>query len=156
MRKDNLEQVKRLLEKQEMVMARKLADHNALKTVAAVGIFLIMILGSTFIGIYKFANPTYRTEAVIQLAPPPAQQGVAGNDLQAWMARQMEFMRTDDVTFAAWKVLRSPEGHYAMHDLREEWLASLTRNLVMQIDPTTKTLDGSLFRTDRGGGQPGL
>ena len=136
-RKENLEQVKRLLEKQEMVMARKLADHNALKTVAAVGIFVIMVLGSTFIGVYKFANPTYRSEAVIQLAPA---QGVAGNELQGWMARQMEFMRSEDVTFAAWKILRSPENHYAMQDGRDEWLTSLTKNLVMQIDPTTKTL----------------
>lgn len=136
-RKENLEQVKRLLEKQEMVMARKLADHNALKTVAAVGIFVIMVLGSTFIGVYKFANPTYRSEAVIQLAPA---QGMSGAPLQSWMARQMEFMRSEDVTFAAWKVLRSPEEHYAMHDVREEWLNSLMKNLVMQIDPTTKTL----------------
>jgi chromosome segregation ATPase len=53
-RKENLEQVKRLLEKQEMVMARKLADHNAIKTVAAVGIFVIMVLGGAFLGVYKF------------------------------------------------------------------------------------------------------
>ncbi len=137
-RKENLEQVKRLLEKQEMVMARKLADHNALKTVAAVGIFVIMVLGSVFISVYKFVNPIYRSEAVVQLVPPATTpQGPA---LQAWLARQMEFIRSDDVTFTAWKMLRTPDEHYGMHDVREDWLASLSKNLSLQLDAGTKTL----------------
>jgi len=136
-RKENLEQVKRLLEKQEMIMARKLADHNALKTVAAVGIFLILILGSVFCGVYKFVNPTYRSEATVQLAPPANLQGV---ELQAWLTRQMEFMRSPEVTFAAWKVLRSEGEHYSMHDVREEWVASLGQRLSMQLDGATRTL----------------
>jgi chromosome segregation ATPase len=136
-RKENLEQVKRLLEKQEMVMARKLADHNALKTVAAVGIFVIMVLGSVFIGVYKFVNPVYRSEAVVQLAPPAS---IAGAEQQAWMAKQVDFFRTDDLTFTAWKMLRAPDEHYGMHDVREEWLASLSKNLSVQLDPASKTV----------------
>ena len=136
-RKENLEQVKRLLEKQEMVMARKLADHSALKTVAAVGIFVIMILGSVFAGVYKFANPSFRSEAVVQLAPPT---GLAGADLQAWVDKQVEFIKSDDVTFAAWKMLRTPDEHYGMHDVREEWLGSLPRNLTLKPDLATKTV----------------
>jgi chromosome segregation ATPase len=136
-RKENLEQVKRLLEKQEMVMARKLADHNALKTVAAVGIFVIMVLGSVFIGVYKFVNPIYRSEAVVQLAPPAS---ITGPEQQSWMAKQVDFFRADDLTFTAWKMLRTPDEHYGMHDVREEWLASLPKSLVLQLDPGTKTV----------------
>ena len=67
-RKENLEQVKRLLEKQEMVMARReLADHNAIKTVAAVGIFVIMVLGSVFFGVYRFVHPVYRSQALVTI-----------------------------------------------------------------------------------------
>ena len=76
-RGNSLEQVKRLLEKQELVMARKLADHGALKTVAAVGIFVIMILGATFFGVYQFVSPTYRSEAIVAL---PANGLVASVD----------------------------------------------------------------------------
>ena len=136
-RKENLEQVKRLLEKQEMVMARKLADHNAIKTVAAVGIFVIMVLGSVFVGVYHFIYPVYRSEAVVKLAPPPDLQG---QDLTTWLGSQMEYVRSKETTFAAWKVLRSNEEHYAMHDVREEWLASLGKHLSMDADASTKTL----------------
>jgi hypothetical protein len=136
-RKENLEQVKRLLEKQEMVMARKLADHSALKTVAAVGIFLIMILGSVFFGVYKFVAPTYRGVAVVQLAPPA---GLQGTELQAWLTRQMEFLRSQDVTFAAWRILRGGDQHYTMHDVREEWLATLGKSLTMQLDGASRAL----------------
>jgi chromosome segregation ATPase len=136
-RKENLEQVKRLLEKQEMVMARKLADHNALKTVAAVGIFLIMILGSVFLGVYKFVSPMYRSEAVVQLAPPAGLEGV---ELQAWLTRQMEFMRSNEVTFAAWKVLRSEGENYSMHDVREQWMSSLGTKLNMELDGAARRL----------------
>ncbi len=130
-RKENLEQVKRLLEKQEMVMARKLADHNAIKTVAAVGIFVIMVLGSVFFGIYHFVNPLYRAEATVQLAVPSNLQGA---DLELWFNKQMEFVRSDEVTSAAWKVLRSPDEHYGMHDVREEWAGSLGSHLTMELD----------------------
>lgn len=136
-RKENLEQVKRLLEKQEMVMARKLADHNAIKTVAAVGIFVIMILGSAFFGVYRFMSPVFRSEAVVQLTPPAGLQGL---EAEAWLSRQMEFVRSPEVTHAAWKVLRSAEEHYAMHDVRDEWLGSINKHLSMQIDSPGKTL----------------
>ncbi len=136
-RKENLEQVKRLLEKQEMVMARKLADHNALKTVAAVGIFVIMVLGSAFLSVYKFVAPNYRTEAVVQLVVPA---GVTGQELSAWQSRQAEFVRNSEVTYAAWKILRGPDERYAMHDVRDEWLQSLVKNLTLQLDPQSKTL----------------
>lgn len=136
-RKENLEQVKRLLEKQEMVMARKLADHNALKTVAAVGIFVIMVLGSVFVSVYKFMNPVYRSEAVVQLAAPA---GLQGAELLAWETRQREFLRNNEVTFAAWKVLRGVDEKYAMHDVRDEWLAALTRHLDVQLDTQSRTL----------------
>jgi hypothetical protein len=136
-RKENLEQVKRLLEKQEMVMARKLADHNALKTVAAVGIFLILILGSVFFGVYKFVSPVYRSEALVQLSPPAGMQGA---ELQAWLSRQMEFLRTPEVTFAAWKVLRAEGERYGMHDVREEWVGSLKDSLSMELEEGTRTM----------------
>ena len=118
-------------------MARKLADHNALKTVAAVGIFVIMVLGSVFIGVYKFVNPVYRSEAVVQLAPPAS---ISGPEQQAWLSKQVDFFRNDDVTFTAWKMLRTPDEHYGMHDVREEWVASLPKNLIVQLDPGTKTV----------------
>ena len=136
-RKENLEQVKRLLEKQEMVMARKLADHNAIKTVAAVGIFVIMVLGSVFFGVYRFVPPLYRSEAVVQLAAPPDLQGV---ELQAWLNQQKAFMWSGEVTAAAWKILRNGEDHYAMHDVREEWLGSLGSHLSLSLDPASNTL----------------
>jgi len=120
-----------------MVMARKLADHNAIKTVCAVGIFVIMILGSAFFGVYRFVHPEYRSEAVVQLAPPAELQGI---ELEAWFNRQMEFVRNQEVTAGAWKVLRSTEEHYAMHDVRDEWIASLPKHLAMQLDSSTKTL----------------
>ena len=91
-RRENLEQVKRLLEKQEMVMARKLADHNAFKTVAAVGIFVIMVLGSAFLGVNHFVHPLYRSEAVVQLAAP---QDLHGADLESWMNKQAEAVRSE-------------------------------------------------------------
>jgi uncharacterized protein involved in exopolysaccharide biosynthesis len=96
-----------------------------------------MILGSVFTAVYKFVNPVYRSEAVVQLAPPA---GLAGAELQAWLTRQMEFVRSNDVTFAAWKVLRSESEHYAMHDVREEWVGSLGKNLSMQLDGASRTL----------------
>jgi chromosome segregation ATPase len=136
-RKENLEQVKRLLEKQEMVMARKLADHNAVKTVAAVGIFVIMVLGSVFFSVYRFVRPVYRSEAVVQLAAP---QELAATDLDAWLRQQMEFTRSSDVTYAAWKILRGEDEHYAMHDVRDEWLATLPSHLHLTLDSGSKTL----------------
>jgi hypothetical protein len=137
LRKENLEQVKRLLEKQEMVMARKLADHNAIKTVAAVGIFVIMILGSAFAGVYRFVRPVYRSEAIVQLAAPKDLQGA---DLENWLNKQMAFVRDNDVTFGAWKILRGSDEHYSMHDVRDEWVASLNKNLAMQLDAATQKL----------------
>ncbi len=136
-RKENLEQVKRLLEKQEMVMARKLADHNAIKTVAAVGIFVIMVLGSVFFGVYHFVKPIYRSEAVVQLAAP---QNVQPPQLDSWLKQQMEFVRSSDVTYAAWNILRSADEHYAMHDVRDEWLATLPSHLHLTLDAGSKTL----------------
>jgi len=136
-RKENLEQVKRLLEKQEMVMARKLADHNAIKTVAAVGIFVIMILGSVFIGVYRFVRPVYRSEAVVQLAAP---QNLQGAELDGWLKQQMDYMRSNEVTSAAWKVLRSEEQHYSMHDVRDEWVNSLPSRLNLTLDGGSKAL----------------
>ena len=147
-RKENLEQVKRLLEKQEMVMARKLADHNALKTVAAVGIFVIMVLGSVFLSVYKFVSPEFRSEAVVQLAPPPGLQGV---ELQAWQTRTAEFARNNEVTYAAWKILRGPDEKYAMHDVRDEWIGSLARQMVVQLDPQSKTVAIRYSGTDPAG-----
>jgi chromosome segregation ATPase len=140
LRKENLEQVKRLLEKQEMVMARKLADHNALKTVAAVGIFVIMILGSTFFGVYKFVNPVYGSEALVRVAPPPPPAGPSGAEATVWLNKQAEAVRSEGVTFEAWKKLRSDEVKYGGHEGREEWLASLDKNLSVKVDPGTKTL----------------
>ncbi len=77
-----------------------------LKTVAAVGIFVIMVLGSVFISVYKFVNPIYRSEAVVQLTPPAATVASGTAATQAWLTRQMEFIRSEDVTFTAWKILR--------------------------------------------------
>jgi len=136
-RKENLEQVKRLLEKQEMVMARKLADHNAFKTVAAVGIFVIMVLGSAFFGVNHFVHPLYRSEAVVQLAAP---QDLHGAELESWMNKQMEAVRSNDVTFAAWKVLHSGDTHYTLQDVRDEWIATLPRSLQLSVDSHAKTL----------------
>ena len=76
-----------------MVMARKLADHNAIKTVAAVGIFVIMVLGSVFFGIYRFVRPTYRSEAVVQLAVP---QDLQGADVDTWITKQIEFVKSEE------------------------------------------------------------
>jgi uncharacterized protein involved in exopolysaccharide biosynthesis len=118
-----------------MVMARKLADHNALRTVAAVGIFLLMILGSSFVGIYTFLSPVYRTEAVIHTAP-----GNAEADIDGWLNRQVDFIKSPEVTSAAWRILRSPDNHYAMHDVREEWLNSFTSHLTIAPDDAARTL----------------
>jgi chromosome segregation ATPase len=136
-RRDNLEQVKRLLEKQEMVMARKLADHNAIKTVCAAGIFVIMVFASVFFGVYRFVHPVYRGQSVVQLAPPPELKGA---ELDAWMNKQMAFLRSPEVAGGAWKVLRSPEEHYSMHDVREEWANSLGENLSLKVDTGAKTV----------------
>ncbi len=137
-RKENLEQVKRLLEKQEMVMARKLADHNAVKTVAAVGIFVIMISGRhAFLGVYQFVRPVYQSEATIKLAPQPTLTGPA---LDAWINAQAEYIKSPEVTAAAWKVLRGGDEHYAMHSTTDEWLASLGKNLSVDASASTGTL----------------
>ncbi len=135
LRKENLEQVKRLLEKQEMVMARKLADHNAIKTVAAAGIFVIMVLGSVFFGVYRFVRPVYRSEAVIQLAAPEN-----STDVDGWLGKQMAFLRSNEVAYTAWKLLREGDEHYNMHDVREEWLASLGDHLSIARDAGGKAL----------------
>lgn len=119
-----------------MVMARKLADHKALKTVAAVGIFVIMILGSSFFGVYKFVSPIYHSEAIVQLSPPA---NLAGPQRQVWFTRQMEDVKSRDVTYAAWNILRSDD-HYGMHDVREAWLNSLNKNLTLKIDNANATL----------------
>ncbi len=136
-RRENLEQVKRLLEKQEMVMARKLADHNAFKTVAAVGIFVIMVLGSAFFGVTHFVRPLYQSEAVVQLAAPSDLQGT---DLQNWLNNQVQYLHSNDVAVAAWKVLKSAENHYTLQDVREEWLASLQKNLTLSLDSRAKSI----------------
>jgi len=105
--------------------------------VAAVGIFVIMVLGSVFFGVYRFANPVYRAEAIVQLAPPATAHGV---ELEAWFTRQVEFLKSTEVTTAAWKALRAPDEHYAMHDVREEWLATLPKLLNLQLDEASKTV----------------
>ncbi|HVT81800.1 MAG TPA: hypothetical protein VHM90_14235 [Phycisphaerae bacterium] len=136
-RRENLEQVKRLLEKQEMVMARKLADHNAIKTVAAVGIFVIMVLGSVFFGIYRFVRPTYRSEAVVQLAVP---QDLQGSDVDTWISKQIDFVKSEENTALAWQVLRSGDVHYSMHDVRDQWLESLPSHLSVTRDAQNKSM----------------
>ncbi|MCL2645736.1 MAG: hypothetical protein FWD61_01880, partial [Phycisphaerales bacterium] len=141
-RKENLEQVKQLLEQQEMVMARKLADHSALKTVAAVGIFMILTLVASFVGVYKFAKLGYQAEAIVQLYPPASMKG---QELDAWLTRQSVTVKLDDVTFEAWKLLRS-DGHYSMYDVRDSWLGSLARNLDVQVDSTDPRLPTLLIR----------
>ena len=147
-RKENLEQVRRLLEKQEMVVARKLADHNAIRTVAAVGIFVIMVLGGVFLGVYRFVHPLYRSEAVVQLAPPADLQG---EDLQKWLNSQSLFMRSKELTDGAWNVLRSPEVRYAMHDVREAWAGSLPERLTLSLDSGSKTLAVKYTGPEAGG-----
>jgi hypothetical protein len=129
-RKENLEQVKRLLEKQEMVMARKLADHSAIKTVAAVILGVGMILGMTFLAVYKFVSPVYGSEALVQVAAPanlgPAEAG-------AWLNQQAEAVSSQANTFEAWKKLRSDEVKYGVHESREEWVGTLPKNLVTSV-----------------------
>ncbi|HVS71385.1 MAG TPA: hypothetical protein VHQ47_09040 [Phycisphaerae bacterium] len=134
-KRDTLEQVKRFLERQEMVMARKLADHHALRTVAAVGIFLLMVLGASFAAIYTFVSPVYRAEAVVQTAPP-----AGGVQADAWLEQQAAFLRSPELTAAAWRILRAPDNHYAMHDVREEWVGSLVSHLSVTPDDAAHTL----------------
>jgi hypothetical protein len=80
-------------------------------------------------------SPVYRTEAVIHTAP-----GSAERDTDAWLTRQAEFIRSPEVTGAAWRILRSPDNHYAMHDVREEWLNSFAKHLTIAPDPAQRTL----------------
>ncbi|HVX85669.1 MAG TPA: hypothetical protein VH253_12885 [Phycisphaerae bacterium] len=136
-KRDTLEQVKRFLERQEMVMARKLADHHALRTVAAVGIFLLMVLGGSFAAVYTWVSPLYRGEAVIQTAPPPRAGGVQAD---AWLQQQAAFLRSPELTSAAWRILRAPDNHYAMHDAQEDWINSLPRHLTIIPDDTARSL----------------
>ncbi len=117
-------------------MARKLADHNALKTVAAVGIFVIMILGGTFTAVYRFVNPVYRTEAVLQLTPPA---GVTDQALPAWFERQATILRSDEeLQQVCWQALCAE--NYALQDTREEFSHSLPGNLRVQADPAARTV----------------
>ena len=95
------------------------------------------MLGSVFAGVYKFVNPTFRSEATVQLAAPAGAQGA---ELQKWLSQQTEFVRNHEVTDAAWKLLRGTDEKYAMHDGREEWQASLAKSLALQMDPQGKTL----------------
>jgi len=135
-RRDNLEQVKRLLEKQETIMVRKLADHNAIKTVAAVGILLIMILGSTFAGVYRFVNPEYRGEALVQLTPPAE---ITPDKTEAWLQSQATLLRANaTVQQIAWTALR--QDGYAMHDTKEAWGLSLPADLTTTVDAASKAI----------------
>lgn len=140
---ENLEQVKRLMEKQELIMARKLADHAAIKTVAAVGIFVIMILGITFAGVYWLISPVYRTEAVVQLTAlnPQSPPERIAQALQS----AMEQMQSQNVTYPAWVALRA--GNYNLQDNRQEWLEGLPAHLTLHVDSASRTL--SLYYTGR-------
>jgi hypothetical protein len=128
-RKENLEQVKRLLEKQEMVMARKLADHSAIKTVAAVVFSVFMILGGTFLAVYKFVSPVYGSEALVQVNPPA---NIAGKETAAWLGQQGATIRSTPVAHEAWKLLRSDAYNYNGHAGRDEWIASLPSDLTIK------------------------
>ncbi len=125
-RNGSLEQVKRLLEKQELVMARKLADHSALKTVAAVGIFAIMILGATFFGVYQFVSPTYRSEANVKLAT----NGAAATD-------PVKFINSPEVVNAAWEHLANDE-HYNVQTEHDAFVGTLADNLNVKVDSTAQ------------------
>ena len=88
-----------------------------------------MILIGAFLGVYQFVHPVYRSEALIKLAPPPT--AMEGAPLDAWLKSQTDFVRSPAVTTAAWKILRSGDEHYGMHDVREDWLnISLKLNII--------------------------
>jgi chromosome segregation ATPase len=123
----SLEQVKRLLEKQELVMARKLADHSALKTVAAVGIFVIMILGITFAGVYQFMSPTYRSEAIVTLP--------AGTTSEADMNK---LVHSDNVVNTAWE--RLANDGYNLQAERDAFAKTLQTDLQLHVTPAAKQL----------------
>jgi uncharacterized protein involved in exopolysaccharide biosynthesis len=74
------------------------------------------------------------------VAPPPPPAGPSGAEATVWLNKQAEAVRSEGVTFEAWKKLRSDEVKYGGHEGREEWLASLDKNLSVKVDPGTKTL----------------
>lgn len=123
----SLEQVKRLLEKQELVMARKLADHSAAKTVAAVGIFVIMILGISFGAVYQFISPTYRSEAIVNLQSSTSSDG-----------EMNKLVRSDTVVNSAWDHLAN-DG-YNLQSERDAFVRTLADDLQVHVMPATKQM----------------
>lgn len=134
-RADNLEQVKKLLERQELIMARKMADHTAIKTVAAVGVFLAMILGITFAGVYWLVAPVYRGEAIVQTTPPAK---ITDSATPAWLEQQDKSLRNPELIVSAWQTLR--QDNYSGHDNREDWINTLDKHLLTRPDPASKSL----------------
>ncbi len=134
-KRDNLEQVQRLLEKQEMVMARKLADQSALKTVAAVGIFVVMVLGSTVAGVYSLARPRYESAAIVQLQPPAALHGTAR---AKWFNGEKQALRGLPVLNSAWQILA--RANYGGQNTRRAFISSLANDLHTRVDAKAGTM----------------
>lgn len=134
-RKENLEQVRRLLEKQELVLSRKLADHSAMRTVGIVVIAITAILFGAFSGVYQFVKPVWRSEAIVQIAPPAS---LKEKDLAAWLGKQEEMFRSPEVVAVAWQGLR--QDGYGGHDSRDAFAASLGTHLKVLPDMSAKQL----------------
>lgn len=134
-RKENLDQVKRLLEKQELVLSRKLADHSAMRTVGIVSIAVAAILFTVFSGVYHFVKPVWRSEAIVQVTPPAS---LHEKDVAGWLAKQEETLRSPDVIAIAWQGLR--QDGYGGHDNRDAFVASLAAQLKVTPDVGSKQL----------------
>ena len=123
-----------------------MADHTALKTVAAVGVFVAMILGLTFTGVYWLVSPVYRSEAVVQVSVPV---NVAPEAAGAYVAKAADTLKSETVTFPAWQTLRA--ANYGMQDNREEWLNTLGTRLTLRPDVNTKTISVQYTGATRSG-----
>jgi hypothetical protein len=132
---------------QERETPQKPARSSAIKTLAAVALFALMVLGITVVGVYGFVSPVFRSEADVQLVPP---SDLKPADLPDWLARQTKDVRADpEVLEDAWKQMR--EVGSSRYNSKEEWLAALPRDMDVKLDTATKTMSVRMIGDSRAG-----
>jgi hypothetical protein len=129
-----IEQPEQVVEKQQPEARRSRA--RSIKTLATTLILMVLVVCSTFAGVYCFVSPVYRSEAVVQLEPPA---NLTSAEVPAWLIRRASDVKDDaKVLQEAWTRMRT-QG-YSAYDSKEDWLAALRNEMEVTLTTKSKTV----------------
>ena len=131
-----IEETEQSSERQEPKTPRKPERSSTIETLVTMGLYAALITRIAFTCVYGLVSPVFRSEAVVQLAPP---SDLKTADVQQWLARQAKDAGSDlEVLQNAWKQMQRLG--YSRHHSGKEWLASLPHEMEVKVDTASKTM----------------